>query len=76
MSTIKKELFLDGLCCANCATKIEQEVSVIDGVKQACMNFTTQTLTIEATSDGNIDDVLSLTNEIIKKHEPNVVVKE
>jgi len=49
---------------------------MISEVKQAFMNFTTQTLTIEATIDGNIDEVIRLTNEIIKKHEPNVVIKE
>ena len=35
---LKKELILEGLDCANCAAKIEQEVNELNGVK-AYMNF-------------------------------------
>ena len=33
--TLKKELLLGGLCCPNCATKIEKESNRIDGVISA-----------------------------------------
>ena len=73
---IRKELILEGLDCANCAVKIEENVNKINGVASASMNFATKTLTIEAGNDGDIDNIVSDANSIIKKLEPHVVVKE
>ncbi len=73
---IKREFILEGLACANCAAKIEENVNKISGVASASMNFATKTLTIEAGNDGDIDTIVSNTNSIIKKLEPHVVVKE
>ena len=73
---IKKEFILEGLDCANCAAKIEANVNKINGVTSASMNFATKTLTIETEEGGIIDDILSSTNNIIKKLEPQVVVNE
>ena len=75
-ATIKKELLLEGLDCANCAVKIEEEVKGINGVSSASINFVAKTLTIEAGNTGSIDNILDKTNRIVKKHEPDVVVKE
>jgi Cd2+/Zn2+-exporting ATPase len=73
---IKKELILEGLDCANCAAKIEANVNKISGVSSAAMNFANKTLTIEAENDGDIDSIISDTNNIIKKLEPHVAVQE
>ena len=73
---IKKEFILEGLDCANCATKIEENVNKISGVASASMNFANKTLTIEGGNDDDIDAIVSNTNSIIKKLEPHVVVKE
>lgn len=75
-SIVKKELLLEGLDCVNCATKIEEQVQRLGGVASASMNFVAKTLTIEVGSNGNIDDVLNLANQIIMKLEPHVVVRE
>lgn len=75
-ATLKKELLLEGLDCANCAAKIEREVKGIDGISNASMNFVTKTLTIEAGNNGFNDDILDKTSRIVKKHEPDVIVKE
>ncbi|PKM56001.1 MAG: cadmium-translocating P-type ATPase [Firmicutes bacterium HGW-Firmicutes-5] len=73
---IKKELILEGLDCANCAIKIEENINKISGVASASMSFATKTLIIEVGDDGNIDTIVASTNSIIKKLEPHVVVKE
>jgi Zn2+/Cd2+-exporting ATPase len=73
---IKKELILEGLDCANCASKIETKVNEIDGVTSASMNFVTKTLTIESEDHSRIDEILKKANEIVKKMEPHVIVKE
>lgn len=72
----KREFVLEGLDCANCATKIETHVNKINGVASAAMNFATKTLTIEAGESHNMDSIISDTNSIIKKLEPHVIVKE
>jgi Cd2+/Zn2+-exporting ATPase len=73
---MKKELILEGLDCANCALKIEENVNKLSGVASASLNFATKTLVIEAGNDGAIDAIVSNTNTIIKKLEPHVIVKE
>lgn len=73
---VTRRLILEGLDCPNCASVIEEEVGKIDGVAAASMNFTSKTLSIEMARDGNVDTVLRLTGEVVKKHEPNVVVQD
>jgi Cd2+/Zn2+-exporting ATPase len=50
-AVLVKEFILDGLDCANCASKIEAKVNDIDGIKQAQMNFANKTLTVEIEND-------------------------
>src|SRR5262245_42726996 len=73
---VKKEFILEGLDCSNCAAKIEANVNKISGVASASMNFATKTLVIEAGNDTVLDKVISDANNIIKRLEPNVLVKE
>lgn len=72
---LKKEVILEGLDCANCAAKIEDEVNKINGVK-AYMNFMNKTLTLETESEKEYNDTLKQVETIVHKHEPDVVVKE
>jgi len=72
---LKKELILEGLDCANCAAKIEQEVNELNGVK-AYMNFMNKTLTLETESETEYVNVLEQVKSIVRKHEPDVAVKE
>ncbi|MDD2296856.1 MAG: heavy metal translocating P-type ATPase [Sphaerochaetaceae bacterium] len=73
---IKKELVLEGLNCANCAMKIEQQVGKLETVSNSSMNFATKTLTVQANVDTNIENLLEHVNEIIQRLEPGVIVKE
>ncbi len=75
-SLAKKELILEGLDCANCATKIEEQVKKVEGVSGASLNFVTKILTINMDSNGNQEDVLSQANQIINKLEPDVIIKD
>ncbi|MDF2523784.1 MAG: cadmium-translocating P-type ATPase [Clostridiales bacterium] len=72
---LKKELILEGLDCANCAAKIEHEVNELNGVK-ANMNFMNKTLTLETESNTDYVSVLEKVKSIVRKHEPDVAVKE
>lgn len=72
---LKKEVILEGLDCANCAAKIEEEVNKLNGVK-AYMNFMNKTLTLEIESEQEYKNILQQVKTIVHKHEPDVVVKE
>ncbi len=72
---MKKELVLEGLCCANCATKIEHEVNGLNGLT-ATMNFMNKALILETQSEKFDIDILEQVKAIVNKHESNVVVKE
>ena len=71
---MKTTLVLDGLCCANCARKIETAVRKIEGVESANLNFMVEKLIIEA-ADEKMPEILEKATDIIKKTEPDVVIK-
>lgn len=72
---MKKTYLLEGLCCANCAAKIERGVSDIDGVTEASVNFLTTKLTFEA-DDSRLDEIVKKAKKLVKKVEPDVEIKE
>lgn len=76
MENRKREYLLEGLDCANCAAKIEKKSNEISGVESASMNFITKTLTFEIVDAEDIDNLTSQVKEIVKKLEPDVVVRE
>lgn len=71
---MKAVLKLEGLCCANCAAKIERDVQKIHGVSSANVAFLTQKLTIEA-PDGEMDRIVEEATKAAKRIEGEVVVK-
>lgn len=73
---MKREFILDGLDCANCAAKIEDRTAKIVGVASASVNFTTQTLTIEAKGNRPMASILEDTQKLVKNLEPHVIIRE
>ncbi|HHU33019.1 MAG: cation transporter [Zhaonellaceae bacterium] len=71
---MKKKFLLRGLGCANCAAKMEEAINKIEGVKEATVNFLTQKLTIVG-EDERISSIVEEAEKIIKKIEPQVVIK-
>ena len=69
---MKKALRLQGLDCANCAAKIERDVSRLDGVKKASVSILTERMVIEA--EDNMDQIVSEAKKIVLKYEPEVKV--
>ncbi|HEX9061790.1 MAG TPA: cation transporter, partial [Clostridia bacterium] len=74
--TTKKKLLLEGLCCGNCAAKIERDVNKLNGVATANVDFVTKTLSLEVESTVNCDEILNKASDIVKKHEPNIKIRE
>lgn len=70
---MKATLKLEGLCCANCAAKIETGVQKIPGVEEANLAFMTQKLTIVA-DDDKMESIIEEATRIANKIESDVVV--
>ncbi len=70
----KKEYLLDGLCCANCASKIEREVGSLPGVKEANINLMNGKMSL--VMDEISDDITNQLKKIVSKHESSVVVHD
>lgn len=66
---MKKIVKLEGLCCANCAAKIEDGVKKLPGVKEATLSFMTQRLVMEV-EDGREDEVIEAARKVADKIEP------
>lgn len=64
---------LEGLDCANCAAKIENEVQRIPGVEEASVAFMTQKMTIVA-EEGRMEEIATEAARIAKKVEGDVKV--
>lgn len=76
MKENRLELVLEGLCCSNCAMKIEKKVSDLKAVKSANLNFATKMLFIEPEAENTGEDILKDVIKIVKAVEPDVTVKE
>lgn len=68
---MKAVLKLEGLCCANCAAKIENEVKKIDGLNEANLSFMTQKLTLVA-PESDLERIVDEASRIAKKIEDEV----
>lgn len=71
---MKRKFILEGLGCANCASKMETAIRKLAGVKEASVNFMTQKLLIEADED-KMDTIIEETERIIRRIEPDTRLK-
>lgn len=71
---MRKIVKLEGLCCANCAAKIEEGIKKIDGVKEATLSFMTQRLTMEV-DDDRVDEVIEAARKVADRVEPEAEFK-
>ena len=65
-----KKKFTIEVDCANCAAKMEQAVSRIEGVSQVSVSFMAQKMSIEA-DDARFDDIMKQAVKVCKKVEPD-----
>ncbi|NLC66127.1 MAG: cadmium-translocating P-type ATPase [Clostridium sp.] len=74
-NNIKKNVKLEGLDCASCAIKIEDNLKNIKGIKNVNVDFVTKNLNIESDSS-DYNRILSEAKKIIQKVEPDVRILE
>ena len=71
---MKKTYRIEGLDCANCAAKIEDAISKLDGVKSANVNYIMQKMTVEA-DDAEFDAVMKKVVKLCRRIEPDMSIK-
>ena len=70
---MKKTYEIQDLDCAHCATKMEEAILGIDGVKFASVSFIMQKFTLEA-DDDKFEEVLKKAVKACKKIEPDAEI--
>ena len=70
---MKKTFKMEELDCANCAAKMENAISKIDGVTHASVNFMAQKLTVE-TDRESLDEIMKEVCKAVKKIDSNCSV--
>lgn len=70
---VKKVKLID-LCCANCAAKIEEKTSKLDGVNSVTVNFLTEKMILDV-DEAKIDSIRAGIEKIVHKIEPDVKIE-
>ena len=73
---MKKVYNLRDLDCANCAAKMEEAISKIEGVTSVNVSFLTQKMTLEA-EETKYEEILKTVVKVCKKIEPDceIIIK-
>lgn len=71
----KKEIYLGGLNCANCARKIEERVQDLEGIVSVNLNFIKKIIKFEVRDDEDIEKIVEKVIEIINATEPGLNIE-
>ncbi|MBZ2386725.1 heavy metal-associated domain-containing protein [Anaerococcus murdochii] len=67
---MKAKYKIEGLDCANCAAKIEEAISKLDGVNSVRVSFLSEKVKFDLADDIDLEDLIAKSNEIADKIEP------
>jgi len=70
-----KNYILKGLCCPNCAARIERTVSVMEGIQAVTVSAVTRVLNVEFGSQ-LAGQITQLVKQAVYKNEPKIVVMD
>ncbi|MBQ7923210.1 MAG: cation transporter [Clostridia bacterium] len=71
---MKIKIKLNGLCCANCAAKIEEKTAKLDGVGSVSVNFLTEKMILTA-EEAKLEGIKEQIEKIVHKIEPDVEIE-
>ena len=71
---MKKRYNLSDVDCANCANKMEEQISKLPGVNSASISFMAQKLTLDADED-KLDEILKQAEKIIKSIDEEATIE-
>lgn len=67
---MKAKYKIEGLDCANCAAKIEEAISKLDGVNSVRVSFLSEKVKFDLADDIDLEDLIAKSNELADKIEP------
>lgn len=67
---MKKKYKIQGLDCANCAAKIEEALSKLEGVNSVRVSFLSEKVKFDLVDDIDLENLIQKSNEIADKIEP------
>lgn len=76
MKSIKKQFVLEGLCCGNCAVKIENDVNKLESVSFAFVDFVSKTLTVDIKDIEKLERLTQQAKGIVKRYDHNIIMIE
>ena len=71
---MKKVIKLMDLDCANCAQKMQDGISKLDGVNSVKVNFLSQRMQLDC-EDAKYDAIMEQAEKIIHQLEPDVTIR-
>lgn len=71
---MRKIVRFSGVCCANCAAKLERALEKIDGINTVELNFMAQRINFDI-EDSKYDEVINSIKETTKKVLPECIYK-
>ena len=66
---MRKTFELENLECANCAAKMERDISAFHEVKKCTITFMTSRMSITVEDAADLEDVLDRAQKIMKSYE-------
>lgn len=71
---MRKTFELENLECANCAAKMEQDISALPGVEKCTITFMTSRMSIRTAEGADLDGLLDQAQAIMKSYEKDCVI--
>ena len=71
---MRKTYQLEDLECANCAAKMEKDISAFPEVKKCTITFMTSRMSITVDDDANLDDVLDRAQKVMRSYEKDCTI--
>lgn len=70
---MKKRFRMENLECANCAAKMQDAISKLDGVNEVSISFMTQSMLLDCDNERE-KEILAEAEKICKRFEKNVKI--
>lgn len=71
---MRKTYELENLECANCATKMERDISQFPEVKKCTITFMTSRMSITIDDDADLEDVLDRAQKVMRSYEKDCTI--
>ena len=71
---MRKTYQLEDLECANCAAKMEKDISAFPEVKKGTITFMTSRMSITVEDDADLEDVLDRAQKVMRSYEKDCTI--